>query len=283
MKIRGSMNNTKTVLGAVACIAVFYAVSALGAVSVTASRAYVDRKVAALDETKADRYVVVTNGSTIVTNTVLYSDSDISDTIREVIEDSLVDSTGSASVTNPATANSVRIVSDRNIRDLPRLFRTYSQKNHGQRAGGSTFIKVTPSALGATTNCIIREVSVRATPTVSYLPTQPVYLMICSTKSLPFPRLATSREPVKMYTPDKYYTFIFDEDAELDPDYMYTLIFYATDKDTQVNVGVCLDENTVSGTAPIYYGTQTDRFVTMDVLFSDGTIVDYINRLIPGQ
>ena len=56
---------------------ILVATSAHGAYTVTASRDYVDRKVAALNEVKADKFVVVTNGSDVVTNTVLYSNADI--------------------------------------------------------------------------------------------------------------------------------------------------------------------------------------------------------------
>lgn len=348
--------NTRTkrgaVLGACVCAVALSFGVAHGAVSVTASRDYVDRKVAALNEAKADKSVVVTNGSDVVTNTVLYSDADLTPTMENSIDTKftnlvadistsyktkqspvsspsassnsiqfidtisqndngvitatkknvrtattsqtgivqLNDGTNSTSTAQAATANAVKKVSDninsvseaenlhdaRNLRDLSRLYTSWFEPLPAyERAGGYATITFTPSAFGARSNCVIREVTIMSSSTASTLPTVPVYAKFIDPDNTAV-AMSVSR-PIDISAVNTLYTFIFDTDATFVYNKQYRLVFYSGKQDGagQVAVGIRLSAKQ-SEDQLIYYAGLTRYRPIMGFLYSDTSASDYV-------
>ena len=122
-------------------------------------------------------------------------------------------------------------------------------------AGGYAVIYFTPTAFGATANCIVRSFTVKSASNSATLPTVPVYAKIIDPDATAS-ALAVS-QPVSMSATSTDYTFVFDKSPSLTYNKQYRLVFAsgAADGSAQVAVGVSL--RVMSGAQDIYYAANT--------------------------
>ena len=133
--------------------------------------------------------------------------------------------------------------------DVTRYYTEWSDPvDADDTAGGYALIYFTPTAFGATANCVVRSVTVKSASTAGTLPTVPVYAKIIDPDATAS-ALAVS-QPVTMSATTTDYTFVFDKSPSLTYNKQYRLVFYsgAADGSAQVAVGVSLRVMSEAGT-----------------------------------
>ena len=156
----------------------------------------------------------------------------------------------------------------RNLRDLDKVYETWIEPltQDSDRAYNYHTIHFKPSVFGVDGDCVIRKFTIRTSDTTA-APGLYIYGKIYSRNDATH-SLATSR-PVAITEKDTEYTFVFDEDATLNSESWYALMFHlgAEDSSQVKNFGLRLS-NDKGGSQDIYYEGVPRRRPIVKVLFA---------------
>ena len=156
----------------------------------------------------------------------------------------------------------------RNLRDLDKVYETWIEPltQDSDRAYNYHTIHFKPSVFGVDGDCVIRKFTIRTSDTTA-APGLHIYGKIYSRDDATH-SLATSR-PVAIMEKDTEYTFVFDEDATLNSESWYALMFHlgAEDGSQVKNFGLRLS-NDKGASQDIYYEGVPRRRPIVKVLLA---------------
>lgn len=156
----------------------------------------------------------------------------------------------------------------RNLRDLDKVYETWIEPltQDSDRAYNYHTIHFKPSVFGVDGDCVIRKFTIRTSDTTA-APGLHIYGKIYSRNDAAH-SLVTSR-PVAIMEKDTEYTFVFDEDATLNSESWYALMFHlgAEDGSQVKNFGLRLS-NDKGASQDIYYEGVPSRRPIVKVLLA---------------